>query len=291
MLTERVTLYIPVYNAARYLHEVLPAVMAQTYPLAEVLVVDDGSVDDSAHIVEQATATARYPMRLIRHDRNRGLGAARNTAIEHTTTPIIAAIDSDVVLEPDWLATLLPLLREPGIAGAGGRLIERYVIGPGDVWRDTFMRQSHGDVAREVGGLFGSNTVFWTDMLRSVEGYDPRCRTNGEDAIMAERLKAIGLRFRYTPDARCWHLRQDTVPSIMNTFWRWLYFSKQDEKLVVSKVLRSSVQNFRDLFWTMSRSIRAGKLSCVWIALLLPFYRSCKDWQCYVVARKKGGSV
>lgn len=291
MPAESITLYIPVYNAAAYLPEVLQAVMAQSYPIAEVLVVDDGSLDESAQIVQQFKTVSGYPIRLIRHERNRGLGAARNTAIEHSGTPILAAIDSDVVLEPAWLATLVPLLYEPGIAGVGGTLIERYVIGPGDVWRDTFMRQSHGDVAREVGGLFGSNTLFWTDKLRAVGGYDPRCRTNGEDAIMAERLKALGFRFRYTPDARCWHLRQDTVLSIMNTFWRWLYFSKQDDKLTFSKTVRSSVQNFRDLLWTLSRSIRVGKFSCAWIALLLPFYRCYKDWQCYFGARKKGGSA
>jgi len=93
------TIVIACYNYGEYLAEAIESALAQTHP-CEVIVVDDGSIDDSAAVA------ARYPVQLIRQE-NRGLPAARNAAIRQATTSHILPLDADDVLLPTCVETLL----------------------------------------------------------------------------------------------------------------------------------------------------------------------------------------
>ncbi|HTJ56909.1 MAG TPA: glycosyltransferase [Devosiaceae bacterium] len=85
---------ITTYNHARYLAEAIESVLAQSRPAAEIIVVDDGSTDDSEAVVR------RYPdVRFIRQD-NQGLSAARNTGLVAAASPFIAFLDADDLLLP-----------------------------------------------------------------------------------------------------------------------------------------------------------------------------------------------
>ena len=115
----RITAYIPAYNVSEYLARTIEGLLAQTHPFDEILVIDDGSRDNSAEIA------SRYPqVTLIKHPVNRGLAAARNTAIRAARNELVASVDADVVADPNWITTLLPHLDDPKVAGAGGILIE-----------------------------------------------------------------------------------------------------------------------------------------------------------------------
>jgi glycosyltransferase involved in cell wall biosynthesis len=98
----RVSVVLPAYNVAPYLAETLDSVLAQTHAAHEIIVVDDGSPDESADIA------ARYGarVRLIRQ-RNRGIGAARNSGAAAATGDWLVFLDGDDVLEPDALAQQL----------------------------------------------------------------------------------------------------------------------------------------------------------------------------------------
>lgn len=211
-----VSVYVPCYNATRWIDEVLPALFAQTLPPAEVIVVDDGSRDETAARAERLGA------RVIRHGANRGLAAARNTAVRSVTTSWIASVDADVVASPDWLATLARGAVAGGFAGACGQLEETRLSRLADRWRDTHLRQWWGESRIEDPPfLFGNNTLFSRAALEQAGLYDERCRTNGEDHDISSKLKQAGLRLLYDPSARCRHLREDTVRSICRTVWRY----------------------------------------------------------------------
>ena len=63
--------------------------------------VDDGSCDKTIQIVSQ------YPVKIIRHKANKGLAAARNTAVKNIKTDFVASLDADCLPEPDWLLRLM----------------------------------------------------------------------------------------------------------------------------------------------------------------------------------------
>jgi hypothetical protein len=97
---------MPVYNGAPSLPAAVESVLAQTLSNLEVLIVDDGSSDDTAHIAEQFAA--RDPrVQLMRHDNNRGPAAARNLALEAARGAWLAPVDADDEISPDRLRLLV----------------------------------------------------------------------------------------------------------------------------------------------------------------------------------------
>jgi glycosyltransferase involved in cell wall biosynthesis len=98
-LTPTVSIIIPTYNRARDVQTAIRSLLAQTRVPDEILIVDDGSADDTASIV------ARFdpPVRLIRHERSLGPSAARNTGLQACSGDLIGFLDSDDTLPPDSL--------------------------------------------------------------------------------------------------------------------------------------------------------------------------------------------
>lgn len=104
-----VSIVIPCYNQGLFLEEALASCEHQTYQPIEVIVVDDGSGEDTRAILGQLAA--RYRFRLIRQD-NRGLSAARNRGIEAAQGRYILPLDADNYLSPDAVALLVERLRQ-----------------------------------------------------------------------------------------------------------------------------------------------------------------------------------
>jgi glycosyltransferase involved in cell wall biosynthesis len=107
-----VSVVIPAYNAERWIAETLISVSEQTLREIEILVVDDGSSDHTAAIVERH-ACSDPRIRLIRQ-RNSGVGAARNAAIRQARGEFVAPIDSDDLWYPEKLALQVSRMREGG---------------------------------------------------------------------------------------------------------------------------------------------------------------------------------
>jgi glycosyltransferase involved in cell wall biosynthesis len=107
----RVSVVIPVHDGAAYLGEALASVTAQSAPAAEVVVVDDGSMDDSAAVVARSGAGARYV-----YQRQAGTAAARNRGIAAATGDLLAFLDQDDTWMPDKLALQVAALgADPGL--------------------------------------------------------------------------------------------------------------------------------------------------------------------------------
>jgi glycosyltransferase involved in cell wall biosynthesis len=105
-----ISVIIPVYNGEHYLTETLDSVLAQTYRPIEIIVVDDGSTDHTATIVQSYTDPVRYVGTM-----HNGTGAARNLGVENSSGEFIAFIDADDLWTPDKLAQqILALDQNPG---------------------------------------------------------------------------------------------------------------------------------------------------------------------------------
>ena len=98
-----VSVVIPCYNSARYLAETLDSVQAQTYSRVEIIIVDDGSTDETANIARS------YPVTYL-YQKNRGISAARNAGIVHSKGKYIQLLDHDDRLLPEAVATGVRLL-------------------------------------------------------------------------------------------------------------------------------------------------------------------------------------
>jgi len=102
---------IPCRNHGRFLGQCLDSILAQDRPFDEIVVVDDGSTDETAEV-----ARARAPrVRLIQGDWGH-VASARNAGVERTTAPLIAFCDADNWVARDWLRSCLRLLDAPNVA-------------------------------------------------------------------------------------------------------------------------------------------------------------------------------
>lgn len=109
---------VTVYNRAAMIAAAIDSLVRQSSENLEIIVVDDGSTDESARVVE---AIADPRIRLLRHDGNRGIPAARNTGLEAARGDFIAWLDSDDLARPGRLATQARFLEaNPAVAMIGG---------------------------------------------------------------------------------------------------------------------------------------------------------------------------
>ncbi|MGC8615311.1 MAG: glycosyltransferase family 2 protein [Thermoprotei archaeon] len=213
-MNPKVSLYVPCYNCTKYLPATLAGILNQTHAPSEVIVVDDGSTDGLSSFL-QSQPEYREVI-LVRHARNKGLAAARNTGIRSSSYEIVAALDADAIPSRDWLEKLLSYI-DKGFAGAQGRLIEMNCGTIPDLWRCTHMAQGGPKLIVNPPYLYGNNTVFRKEYL--TQGYDERCMTSGEDIDICKKIRARGGKLIYDPSVKVYHQKKDSITSLAKTYW------------------------------------------------------------------------
>jgi glycosyltransferase involved in cell wall biosynthesis len=108
-----ISVVIPAYKARNYLRESLASVAAQDYPVLEVIVIDDASPEPIDDILQEYSENKSAPrVLLLRHDRNQGLGASRNTGIQAATGEYVAFLDHDDLWAPNHVTDLMSAMLE-----------------------------------------------------------------------------------------------------------------------------------------------------------------------------------
>ena len=156
----RVSVVIPTHNRSKYIERAIASVLAQTYADLEAIVVDDGSTDDTARVVE-AYAREDSRIRLIAHEERKGAQAARNTGIFAATGQWIAFLDSDDEWLHDSLALRLQLAEKGRLSVVHS---ECYVVNQGSTELRRFGHPSlqgwvYQALLRKSGTLFPSLLV------------------------------------------------------------------------------------------------------------------------------------
>ena len=152
-----ISVIIPVFNRAAYISESIKSILSQTLEDFELIIVNDGSTDETVEVVEQFDDPR---IRLIHHEENRGISQARNTGLQHVQGEYIAWLDSDDYAYPDRLAKQSSYLKDhpqiamvgscAGLRGPEGERLKGYRIPPfsyGDIcawllFRSAFQQSS-----------------------------------------------------------------------------------------------------------------------------------------------------
>jgi GT2 family glycosyltransferase len=208
----RVSVVVCTHNGAATIADCLEGVTTLDYPEYEVVVIDDGSTDDTAAIA------ARFADVAIIRTENRGLSAARNTGLAHASGELVAYLDDDARPDPQWLRYLARSFARTQHVGIGGpniqppahSLMARAVAaGPGGpihvLLTDTLAEH-----------IPGCNMAFRREALRAVGGFDPRFRVAGDDVDLCWRLQARGWTLGYSPAAVVDHRARATL----RAYWR-----------------------------------------------------------------------
>ena len=190
---------IPAWNASATIARALASVLA-TPGIAEVIVVDDGSTDDTAALVEGVAATAPIPLRLIRQD-NAGAAAARNTGMQAVTLDWVTFLDADDEMLPEAIggkAAHLATCPDPdGIDAVHGSFVrgDTGATGQFATTRDRVDPDGIGRAGNAAGGFPGGvvSYVFRTRALQATGGFRAEL-TMFEDFELILRFIAGGAR-------------------------------------------------------------------------------------------------
>lgn len=208
-------LIVPVHNGARTLTRCIDALAASSGAGDELVVVDDGSDDDSAGLARALGA------RVLSLGRNQGAAAARNHGVAASRAPLVCFVDADVAVHPDALERLRRRLStEPGLAAVFGSyddspsaqgLVSRY--------RNLLHHHTHQTGRRDA-------ATFWTGLgavrrsaFEAIGGFDTERfgRCGMEDVDLGDRLRRSGRRIALDPRAQGTHLKAWSLWSMIRT--------------------------------------------------------------------------
>ena len=194
------------HNGAGRIRECLAGIQALDYPNPDVIVVDDGSHDETAAVARE------FPVRVIRTD-HRGLSYARNAGLDAARGEIVAYLDDDSYPDPGWLKYLVASVKSTSHAGVGGPNIAPSGDGlVADCVANAPGRPTHVLLSdSEAEHIPGCNMAFRTAALRAIGGFDPQFRVAGDDVDVCWRLQQRGWTLGFSPAAVVWHHCRNSV--------------------------------------------------------------------------------
>ena len=200
------------YNGAATIKDTLEGMKRLKYPHFEVIVVNDGSRDNTAEIVRQ------YEFVKLITTSNCGLGSARNTGMYNATGDIIAYIDDDAYPDTHWLHYLAYAYNYSTHGAMGGPNIIPEEDGP----IATCVANAPGgpvhvletdEIAEHVPGC---NLSVRRDVLMKIGGFDTIYRCAGDDVDVCWRIQEAGYTIGFHPSALVWHHRRNSLKAYWN---------------------------------------------------------------------------
>ncbi len=234
----KITVILCTYNRCQSLQRALASVSLSSVPNSvewDVLVVDNNSHDQTRSVIEDFCQS--YPNRFhYLFEPHPGKSYALNSAIREAKADVLAFMDDDVEVEPDWLYKLTAPLSNEEWVGVGGRILPETSFRT-PIWLETSGRYALAplamfDLGLEPGELreapFGTNMAFRKDVFRKYGGFrtdlgpQPGSQIRNEDTEFGSRLLEAGERFWYEPSALVHHsVPQDRVrQEYFLTWWR-----------------------------------------------------------------------
>ena len=203
----KISAIVPVWNGRDLLARLLATLDAQTRPAAELLIVDNGSTDGAPDMARESGA------RVIAMGRNAGFAAAVNRGIREASHPLVAILNSDVALAPDYLERL---------AAADAPFATGKIVSPSGLLDGSFDLTCRGattwrsgagqrdappfDQARDIASPPWTAVLYRAEVFRQVGLLEESFESYLEDVDFGLRCAAQGISGRYVPQARAIHV-------------------------------------------------------------------------------------
>jgi cellulose synthase/poly-beta-1,6-N-acetylglucosamine synthase-like glycosyltransferase/peptidoglycan/xylan/chitin deacetylase (PgdA/CDA1 family) len=225
-LLSPVTVIVPAYNEEAGIAATVRSALASDHPV-EVIVVDDGSTDRTAEVVESLRLRG---VRLIRQ-RNAGKPAALNTGLAAARTELVVMVDGDTVLEPQTVGILGRHFRDPGIGAVSGNAKVANRRGLLGLWQHVEyvigfnLDRRMYDVLQCMPTVPGAVGAFRRSAVLAVGGLPQD--TLAEDTDLTMALERAGWRVTYEEHARAWTEAPSTLGQLWKQRYRWCYGTLQ----------------------------------------------------------------
>jgi glycosyltransferase involved in cell wall biosynthesis len=314
---DSLTVIIPTFNRRGVLKKALEGYLAQTaaQSIRELIVIDDGSTDETALMVREIAAGSPFEIRYLRQE-NKGPAAARNHGIREAVSDIILFTDDDIVPSRRLVAEHLAWhTRNPdhNIAVLG------YVTWAPEVKATPFMMwygadgqlfsYAHfaGHKQLEFTDFYSCNVSLKREFIRSNGGFDEDFKIAAyEDTELAFRLQKARMQLLYNPEASAYHMQKVSFESACRRVWKTdtaeeifrrkeagkYYYSKQghnpqDRTRVPARIKRGSVQ-LAGFVLSPFKRIMDGRIRLPWSVYRIVFRLFCSYQRHEGLAKRPG---
>lgn len=290
-----ISVVMPAYNAAHYMPRVLAPLkaMLDAGEIAEILVVDDQSTDDTPKVAAELGA------RVLTNPSRGGPGAARNFAAHHAIGDIIWLVDADVIAHPGGAAQIVEAFRDPSVHAVFGSYDD---TPEGQSWISRYKNLTHRFYHQ---GAKREATTFWAgcgalrkSAFLAVGGFDIETYTRPsiEDIELGYRMRAAGGRILVLPDLLGKHLKVWTVRGVIHTDifcraipWARLMISREgltdDLNTGLMERFRAGIAGLL----LLSVLILPFALSLWWLPVLLLIVAFAINWKFFSFLNTAGG--
>jgi len=196
-----VSVIVPTYNRAHLLKQLLWSLAHQDYPKDryEVIVVDDGSSDETPEVINELRHQLPYTFKYLRWSRH-GVAAARNFGAQHSKGELLAFTSDDITVAPDWLTNAVRYFQHADIGGVEGKTV------PVGEQTSPFVHKTYN----LNGGQYLTCNIFYRrSVFEQVGGFDEQFRAYREDTDLAWRVMDAVAKIVFAPDVVVFH---PTVP-------------------------------------------------------------------------------
>ena len=240
------------WNGAHHLGQFLPGVLATEYHNLEIVVADNGSTDESVALLEN-----EFPMvRLIQLKRNYGFAAGYNKALEQVEAEYYMILNSDVLVEPNWLHPLVQLLesnkkiaacqpkilslndhRQFDYAGAAGGWLDSYgyPFARGRIFDHCELDNGQYDRAEPIFWASGAALFIRSEVFHAAGGFDPYFFAHQEEIDLCWRIQRMGYLIYACPASSVKHLGGGTLPRVNS---RKTFLNFRNNHIMLFKNLR-----------------------------------------------------
>ncbi|MFX1392259.1 MAG: glycosyltransferase [Promethearchaeota archaeon] len=228
-MTEKplVSYVVGVRNMGDTIGNTIESLLNQNYPNKEIIVINDGSTDNTDEILSQ------YPIKFIK-TKKKGISNARNLGYKQSKGDFIAFTDADCELDPEWTNKIIEGFTDDNIGIIGGitkfRKDESFVSKYRSI---EFSKRFKNIKKRDVVWAGGPGSMFRRDILDKIGGFNPEWRY-GEDAEISFYVIEHGYKILKINDAITYHMPE-------NKFWRLVRKGFRDAK-AYTRVLRSHIK-------------------------------------------------
>ncbi|CAK0765034.1 poly-beta-1,6-N-acetyl-D-glucosamine synthase [Gammaproteobacteria bacterium] len=225
-----VAVILPAYNEAKVINQTIASLLASTHPEHfEIIVVDDGSTDDTFQIVQKTFADE--PRVRVYSKENGGKASALNTGIAHTQAEVVVALDADTVFSRDTISLLVRHFHDPRVGAVAGNakvgnrtnLLTRWqaleYITSQNLDRRAF------DVLNCITVVPGAVGAWRRELVVTVDGFSDL--TLAEDADLTLAIRRLGYTIRYEDSAIALTEAPSQVRGFIRQRYRWMYGTMQ----------------------------------------------------------------
>ncbi|MCP4109526.1 MAG: glycosyltransferase [Desulfobacteraceae bacterium] len=233
-----ISIIVPTYNGATRISACIEALLVQqTGRKYEIIIVDDGSTDNTCDIVKKYVKKYDSKALLIVQN-NAGPASARNHGVEKASGEIVLFTDDDCIAEPDWLENMLTPFEDSDVVGTKGtyltnqkELIARFVQIEYEEKYDELSKHQYIDF------LDTYSAAFRRKIFLDNSGYDTSFSTASvEDQEFSFRLANMGYKMVFAPKAKVWHTHVKTISGYIQKkykigYWKLLLLAKNPNKI------------------------------------------------------------